>query len=233
MEHQGEQGLAPLREPVVMLDAAVGVAGLTVGTAVALARRVRSVTQPITQTVLRPPLLPRRFQPGTVVTRVVRRGTRYRDDIGREVARSLDAIVPLLVSEVLSRVDLTEVVRKHVDLEAVVSQLDLTELVAEQVDLDRLVALVDLDAAATRLDLDAVIERVDLASLAREVIEEIDLPEIIRGSTRAVASDTLLGVRMQGISGDEAVGRVVERLRIRLGGRSAGDVPPDPPGGSA
>ena len=43
---------------------------------------------------------------------------------------------------------------------------------------------------------------------------EVDLAELIRQSTGSVASDTVRGVRMQGISGDEAVGRAVGRLRV-------------------
>ncbi len=58
-------------------------------------------------------------------------------------------------------------------------------------------------------------QHVDLVTIAQDLIAEIDLPEIIRDSTRAVASDTLLGVRMQSISGDDAIGRAVDRLRLR------------------
>jgi hypothetical protein len=49
----------------------------------------------------------------------------------------------------------------------------------------------------------------------QEVMAEVDLPEIIRESTGAVASDTMIGVRMQSISGDEAIGRAMQRLRRR------------------
>jgi hypothetical protein len=70
-------------------------------------------------------------------------------------------------------------------------------------------------------------ENVDVVTLAQEVIAEVDLPSIIRDSTGAVASDTLRGVRMQSISGDEAVGRAVARLRLRLGHRTT------PPGAQA
>ena len=62
---------------------------------------------------------------------------------------------------------------------------------------------------------DEVLARIDMAGLAEGVIAEVDLAEMIRQSTGSVASDTVRGVRMQGISGDEAVGRVVARLRLR------------------
>ena len=67
-------------------------------------------------------------------------------------------------------------------------------------------------------------ENVDVVALAEEVIAEIDLPEIIRDSTGAMASDTLLGVRMHSISGDDAIARAVDRLRLRL---TRGAVGPD------
>ena len=67
-------------------------------------------------------------------------------------------------------------------------------------------------------------ENVDVVALAEEVIAEIDLPEIIRDSTGAMASDTLLGVRMQSISGDDAIARAVDRLRLRLTRGAAGRV---------
>jgi hypothetical protein len=87
------------------------------------------------------------------------------------------------------------------DLDALMEQL-LPTLVAE------IVRHVDVT--------ELVQENVDVVTLARDVIAEIDLPEIIRDSTGAMASDTLLGVRMQSISGDDAIARAVDRLRLRL-----------------
>jgi len=77
------------------------------------------------------------------------------------------------------------------------------------------IAVVDLNAIISRLDLEAAINRVDLARLTTELIAEIDLPEIIRESTGAVASETLRGVRMQSHFGDDAIARAVGRLRPR------------------
>jgi len=179
------------------------------------------------------------------------------------------------IAAVLDRLDLTELVRERVDLDALVAgvdiaavldRLDLTELVRERVDLDAVVAGVDLDAvvagvdlnaAAARLDvkavldrldltelvrervdldglvagvnIEAIIRRIDLVGLAEEVIAEVDLPEIIRESTGSVASDTIRGVRMQGISGDEALSRAVHRLRLRRGRRDTATMLPEPP----
>jgi hypothetical protein len=71
------------------------------------------------------------------------------------------------------------------------------------------------DDLVGRLDLDAIVTRLDLARLAQTVIVEVDLPEIIRESTSAVSSGAVREVRMRGISGDDSVGRVVDRLLMR------------------
>ncbi len=101
-------------------------------------------------------------------------------------------------------------------LRQVGERVDLTPLVSQVVDLDRLVAGVDVDA---------VVDRLDLVSIVEAVLAEIDLPEIIRESTGSMASDTLTGVRLQGISADEAVTRVTHRLLLRAH-RSDGDAAP-------
>jgi hypothetical protein len=71
-------------------------------------------------------------------------------------------------------------------------------------------------------------ENVDVVNLAQEVIAELDLPEIIRDSTGAMASETLLGVRMQSISWDDAIARATDRFRLRRARRTAGPGFPEP-----
>ena len=216
-----------------LVDVAVGASTSAVAAAVAVGRGVGTVARPAVRVALRPPLLAPRYQPGSVLAGVARRGAQRRAQALREATALLDVLVPLVTTELLLRLDLTGIVERYVDLDrlvsrvdvdaiarrldldAVVRRLDLMRIVRERVDLDALVATVDLDAAARRLDVDAVIDRIDLVGIAETVIAEVDLPEIIRESTGAVASDTVRGVRMQGISGDEAVGRAVDRLRLR------------------
>ncbi len=152
----------------------------------------------------------------------------------------------LSVEDVLDRVDLTSVVLERVDLDAVLGavldRIDLTSVVLERVDLgavvDAALAKVDLTSLVLeRVDLGAVVDaalaKVDLIALAEEVIDGVDLPEIIRESTGSMASDTVRGVRMQGINADEAVGRAVDRLLLRRGRRvteaPAGTAPGAPP----
>lgn len=238
-----------------LVDLAVGAAELTAAVAGPVGRRVVSAARPVADAVLSPPMLEPRFHPMTWLGALERRGDRRRGRLLADLYLRLDELVPLVAEALLQRIDLTGAVSGHVDLDAVVAgvdldavaarldidavarrldidavlaRLDLTRIVRDQVDLDDLVSTVNLDAAAARLDLEAVIERIDLVGLAREVIAELDLPEIIRESTGSVASDTVRGVRMQGITGDQAVGRAVERLRLGRARRESGPGGPDP-----
>jgi hypothetical protein len=235
-------------EPPSLVDLAVGLAASTVSVVRPVGHRWAEVTRPVRAVVLQPPLVPPRLQPRSWLTRLARAGEQRRAELVRRLSDRLDQLVPTVAQEVLRRMDLTGAVQRWVDLdavvagvdvdavarrldvEAVIARLDLTRIVQEQVDLDAVVARVDLDAVvadvdidavAARLDLDAVIERIDLAGLAEEVIAEIDLPGIIRGSTGSMASDTVTGVRMQSISGDQAIARAVERLRLRRARRES------------
>lgn len=269
------------------VDVALGVGTMGVRGAAFLTRTLAAVAAPVTRLVLHPPVLPPRVHPGRWLEAVARAGFEQRPAALRLLSRTLDVVVPAVLTEVLDRVDLTSTVAARVDLDALVAtvdldaavarvdleaavarvdldaaaarldldavargldldavldRLDLTKLVKERVDLNALVATVDVDAVAgaldvdavaRRLDLDAVIERIDLVGLAEDVMDEIDLPEIIRASTGTVASETVRGVRMQGIAGDEAVGRVVNRFLRRRGreadgGAGAAAVLPEP-----
>jgi hypothetical protein len=135
-----------------------------------------------------------------------------RVDLDRAVARvDLDAAVQGLdVDAVVDRVDL-DAVAQRLDIEAVLDRMDLTAVVLQRVDLEALIT--------------AILARMDLVGLAQEVIDGVDLPELIRGSTGSMASDGVREVRMHGIAADEAVGRAVDRLFLRRGR----DRPAEPP----
>jgi len=231
---------------VVIAAAAVGLTATVV-----TINAVQQVVNPAVRVLLRPPLVPRALQPGQWLRAIAERALLQRRLAQVELGRMLDVLVPAVLVEVLARIDLTTLVKQHVDLDSVVAtvdlnaavsqvdvdaiareidiaavldRIDLTALVAERVDLDVLVSGVDLDAVAARLDVDgivgtvniaAIIDRLDLAGIAERVINEIDLPEIIRESTGAVASDTVRGARMRGIAADQALTRTVDRLLLR------------------
>jgi hypothetical protein len=147
-------------------------------------------------------LLPRYVDLDAVVAAVDLDKAASRLDVDAVISRAdLETVLARVdVDSVAARLDL-DAVAIRLDLDAVLDRLDLTAVVLERVDLDRLV--------------ESVLGRIDLAGLAEQVIDDIDLPEIIRESTGSMASDTVRGVRMQGIAADEAVERAVDRFRLR------------------
>ena len=185
---------------------AVGIVGESIGAGLAVLRGVAA--QPVlrSRAVWRPRFVPTRLQPATLVTEVARRGARHRARTAEQVGALLDQWTPALV-------------------ELVVSRLDLTSLVLRHVDIDRVVAAADLDAAVAGVDLDAVVQRVDLVAVVEQVLAAIDLPAIIRDSSGSMASETVRGARMTGITVDEAISRALERrlFRRRRAPRPDGD----------
>ena len=141
----------------------------------------------------------------------------------------LDALVAGVdVGAVIRSLDLTRIVLDGVDLDAIVASVDLDAIVAT-VDIDGIVATVDLEAILSRVDVNQiadrvqiqpVIDRIDLVGLAKYVIDEIDLPEIIRESTGGVASEAVRGARMQSIDADQAVQRTIDRILLRRKARA-------------
>jgi len=149
---------------------------------------------------------------------------------GRELADAelmvedlVAALVPRIVGATLDQLDLTAIVRRRVDLDAVVRDVDLdtvaaridVEAVADRLDVNAVASRLDVDAVAARIDIEAVIDRLDLAGLASTVIDEIDLPELIRSSTGSIASETVRGVRMQSIEADRTLEGLVDRVLRR------------------
>lgn len=91
--------------------------------------------------------------------------------------------------------------------------------VLDLIDLNSILAKIDVNAIAARLDVAAMLDRLDLDALAQQLIEDVDLPSIIRNSTGTMASEGVLTMRMQGFAADERVGRVVDKLMLRRGAR--------------
>jgi hypothetical protein len=156
-----------------------------------------------------------------------------RADLDAAVRRvDLDAIVAGVdLDAIVDRIDVDAIVA-GVDLDAVVDRIDVDAIVAG-VDLDAIVDRVDVDRVASRIDLDAIVQRVqpddvvarvdveavlarlDLAGIARQVIDAIDLPEILRESTGAVSSQAARVVRTEGMNADDSVARFIDRVLRR------------------
>jgi hypothetical protein len=90
-------------------------------------------------------------------------------------------------------------------LDTIVDRLDVNG-VADRLDIERVIA---------RTDLLAIVERLDLAEIAEEVIDEIDLPRLVRESSGIMANETVQTVRVQGMNADRLVSRVVDRVLRR------------------
>jgi hypothetical protein len=152
-----------------------------------------------------------------------------------------------LTALVLENVDLDRIITK-VDIDAVVRRVDV-DAIAQQLDLDAVLARLDVDEVAARLDVERVLDRLDLTAvvlarvdlhkvmdavlaeldvvaLAQEVIDAVDLPEIIRESSGAMASDTVRGARVRSIAADDALGRVMHHLLLRRAAKEDGSEMP-------
>jgi hypothetical protein len=145
------------------------------------------------------------------------------------VGSMLDRIVPTLTEAIVSRMNLTDVVLRNVDLYAVVTaaldELDLTQIVVDRVDVDRIV---------DRADIDAVVDRVPMLQIADYIIEEIDLPQIIRESTGGIAMDAFTTTRFSAVKSDEVLSKIVGTLMFRRKDQQSeshieSDVPPESP----
>ena len=172
--------------------------------------------------------------------RLADRGAQFREALERAAAEVVRWLLPQAVERALATVDVTGLVRAHVDLDAlakiidvdaVVSRVDLDAAVS-RVDLDAAVARVDLDAAVARVDLDAVVSRVDLdAAVARvdldAVISRVDLDGVAsrldvdavieRADLDRAVSRVDLGTIVQRVDPDEIVARVdIEAALDRL-----------------
>jgi hypothetical protein len=113
----------------------------------------------------------------------------------------LDRLLPPIIDAIISRIDLTDVVLARVDLRAIVlralDEIDLTAIVVD------------------RVDLDVIINQIPIVEIADYVINEIDLPELIRQSTGGVAVNALNATRMQAADADAGIATVVNRILFR------------------
>lgn len=109
-------------------------------------------------------------------------------------------------------------------VEIMLDRIDVTQLVIERVDVDRIIE--------ERVDIDGVIERADVIGVVRDVLEQLDLPEIIRESSSTMGTEAVEGLRLRGMDADRSLSRLVDRVLNRTNGRVAspvhpGQFPPD------
>src|SRR5690349_6846565 len=161
---------------------ALAVLDVATGTCLACAHAVERIAAPPARRLR--PLVLRARTIGTALAPVVvfdagerleRTGRRARARLGTRSLQLLDALVPVVVDLILDRLDLTALVLRRVDLDAVAAgldigkifdRIDLNELIEHRVDVDRIAAGLDLDAVTARLDLDRIAAGLDVDAVA-------------------------------------------------------------------
>ncbi len=134
------EALPALPEADLAVDVAVGIVGGSIGVGLAVLRRVPGQRVLRSRAVWRPAFVPTGLQPATLVTEVARRGARQRARTVEQVEALLDQWLPALVEMVVSRLDLTNLVIRNLDVEGILAAVDVDALVQK--------VLADLDLPA-------------------------------------------------------------------------------------
>ena len=195
---------------VLALDAGIGVAGDAARLLRWSSRSVVRAASPVVSIVRLPYAAGAPPWPLRLLREYADRGRAERVAVQRAVTELVLALVPPVTAAVLDRVDLDAVIA-GVDINRIVGSLDIDAIIAG-VDINGVVGSLDIEAIVAGVDVGKIIEGIDLETIARQVVESIDLPEIVRESSGAMASDTVRGVRLRTVEADEQVSRVVDRL---------------------
>ncbi|WP_420751710.1 hypothetical protein [Rhodococcus sp. O3] len=143
-----DKSAAPLRLAVGSATVLAGAVGSAVGLSVDLARRLPGVASALDVLEAR----------GDAALRAA----------DTTVDRVLRIIVRKVVQAALLEVDITAVVRDHVDLDAIAEGIDVGRIV-DRVDIDQVVDRVDIDGIVDRVDIDRIVDRVDIDGIAERV----------------------------------------------------------------
>jgi hypothetical protein len=215
------------------------VAGATLGLAVQAAdlaakafEAAAVVIDPVASWVANPPFLRGAADAGSGVLRVLDGRWQAEEASTQRAAEAfVRELVPRITSAIVDQLDLDEIIERipiegvvgridvndivsRVDLDSIVARIDINEI-AERIDLNAVAAELNVDDIVSRVDLDAIIRRIDIAGIAEDVIEEVDLPAIIRESSGAMASETVQELRIQGMHADTFVAKIVDKVLRR------------------
>ena len=119
----------------------------------------------------------------------------------------------------MDRVDANALLDR-VDPDRLLDRVDPNALL-DRVDTNALIARIDLDAALDQVDLNQVMDRIDV----QKVVERAGIPEIVQESTGHMAGSMLDLARRQIV----AIDQVIMRITLKVGGRSANELPAGPP----
>ena len=172
-------------------DTALGLALVVAAAGRRTAHRTRVVWSPFVTLAGRAERTVRRTPLASALAAVAAQGEGLRRRITAGGEDALDRLLPAAVEEALRRVDLTQVVLRHVDLARVVAEVDVdavvrrvdVEQVLDRVDVNEVVARADVDAVAAKLDLERVLDRVDVDAVAarldiERVLDRLDLTDL-------------------------------------------------------
>jgi len=191
------------------VDAAVAV--VSAGTAIA--RYAFSVTARTALDVVPLPRLARVVRPRSWRARAAREAASARLAAEEQVRALADILIPWVAREVLSRLDVVDLVREFIDVDAIAAHLDV-DAVAARLDIDSVIERVDIDGIAAGLDLNTLVEKVDVA----RVIDRVDLDEVVsRVDIDRIIATVDLDRIIATIDLDQVIDRVdVDRVAARL-----------------
>ena len=170
------------RTGVDTVDAAIGLAVVMID----MARRAGElpvIGGPVRALAAVPGSVARAARHQPWVDDIVERGDRERRQALSRAHSLARRVAPGLVDSLLDLVDVNELVRRHVDLDALAAGLDVDAVVAradlqkaiDRVDIDGVVAGVDLQRVIDRIDVDAIVAGVDLQA----VIDRVDIDAVV------------------------------------------------------
>jgi hypothetical protein len=227
-EGTSSEGTAPFA-----VDAALGAAAMATSAAVSAIRYFARAAAPVGRIAMHPPFVNERLHPARIVEALAVRGHEARISTDGDLNRIVAAVVPPVVDQVLSSLDLTALVLERVDIDTLVSAVDVDAIVdrvdiaaivdrldidaiVRQVDIAAIVDRIDIDAIAKRIDLDAIVERIDIDA----IVSRVDLDAIVdRVEIDAIAKRIDLDAIVERIDIDAIVSRVdvdaiVDRMDI-------------------
>jgi len=130
-----------------------------------------------------------------LVVSLTRRAAHLRGEVDRRALVVFGHVVRQTIETVLRVVNLTDLVRRYVDLDALAREIDVAAVVER----------IDLDAVAARLDLDAVVARLDVNAVAARLDPD---PVVMRVDVDAVTSRIDLGTLIARIDPDVVAKRL-------------------------
>jgi hypothetical protein len=208
-------------DETVVGDVLLGAAAVAATSARAVVRPISAIARPV---LTRSRRLTEGRAPDRVAAALAHRGARARAELERVGSEVFRAAVRQTLESVLAAVDLTDLVRRHVDLDALVASVDVDAVVSRadlnaavsRVDVDAVVSRVDVEAVTSRVDLDALVSRVDVEAVTSRVdldalVSRVDLEAVVARVDPDVVAKRL---DVEAVVGRVDVNAVVERLDL-------------------